>query len=295
MQHFCTIEKLTKEDILKICKIAKLAKLNKIPKFKNKEKICNIFNEASTRTFSSFKVAQENLNMISYDLMGNISSSQKGESIEDTIYVMKQYGIKNFVIRDNQNKFYEDLIDIEGINLINAGDGTNEHPSQALLDIFTLLEYFDFDLTNKKVLFIGDLKNSRVFHSNLQILKLFNVKMYCCCPDEFYESIPDIKRVETITKIIKDIDVICSYRLQFERHTNLYDAKLFNKLYGLNKELLLKASPDLVFTHPGPVNWGIELSSDIKYSSKSLILKQVENGIYIRMAIIAIINKLVEF
>lgn len=295
MQNICSIENLTKKDILKICEIAKLAKNNLLPKFEQPVRVCNIFNEPSTRTFSSFKIAQENLNMISYDLIGEVTSLKKGESLEDTIYVMKQYGINNFVVRDNQNKFYEDLVDIEGIKLINGGDGTNQHPSQALLDIYTLLEYFDFDIEGKKILFIGDLKNSRVFHSNIHILRMFNVEMFSCAHDDFYEHHDDITRIESIEDVIKTIDVICCYRLQFERHSQKYAIDLFNETYGLNKKLLLQASPNLVFTHPGPVNWGLEISSEIKYSTRSLILKQVENGVYIRMAMIAIINKLVEF
>lgn len=294
MNHFTSIENLNKEQVLKICSYIKDAKENKLPCFKDKVRVCNIFNEASTRTLLSFKVAEDNLGMTSMDFMSASSSLTKGETLYDTVEVLKQYKITNFVIRDSKNEFYKELEKIEGINVINAGDGTNQHPTQAMLDIYTILEHFNFDIENKSVLFLGDIANSRVFHSNVQILKLFNVKMYCISPDEFYEKVDGIKRIEKVSDIISEIDLCCTYRIQHERHSSKFDISDFNYQYGLNLKNLENIKEGFAFTHPGPVNWGVELSDELKYSSNSLILKQVENGMYTRMAILAIVNNLVE-
>lgn len=294
MQHFTSIENLTKEQVLSICKYIKDAKDGRLPTFNEKVRICNIFNEASTRTLLSFKVAEDNLNMTSLDFMSSSSSLTKGETLRDTVEVLKQYQITNFVIRDSKNEYYKDLVDIDGIHVINGGDGTNQHPTQAMLDIFSLLEHFDFDIENKKVLFIGDLINSRVFHSNVNILRLFNVEMYCVSPDEFYEDIEGITRVDNVQDIINEVDICCAYRIQHERHANTFDTNGYNQKYGLSLENIENTKSSFVFTHPGPVNWGVELNEDLKNHEKNLILRQVENGMYTRMAVLAIVNNLVE-
>lgn len=291
MNHLLDIKDLTKKDILNICTLAQKIKLGLVNFDLSDIKICNIFNEPSTRTFMSFKVAQQNLNMPSFDLISQMSSLTKGETLFDCVEVMKSYNIKNFVIRDKNNFFYQELLKIADINIINAGDGINQHPTQALLNIFTLLEHFNFDLKGKNFLFVGDLIHSRVFKSDLEILKHFGGNYYSCCPRNLVDSSEIVKPVSKVSDVINEIDVCCAYRLQYERHEQNYNFSNFNQLFGLNKNNLKNAKKEFVFMHPGPVNYGIEIAAELKNAPQSLILKQVENGMYIRMAILAIINK----
>lgn len=291
MKHLLDIKDLSKKDVLNICNVAKKIKTGKLNLNLKELSVCNIFNEPSTRTFMSFKVAQNKLGMQTYDLISQMSSLSKGESLFDTVEIMKTYGINNFVIRDKNDFFFKKLLKIPNINLVNAGSGCYQHPTQALLNILTLLEKFNFNLENKKILFIGDLKYSRVFKSDLDILKLFNAKFYCCCCKDFLFENENIENISNISDIISEIDICYAYRLQHERHETKFFNTEFNQNYGLNEQNIKKTKKSFVFMHPGPVNYGVEIEKNLKNNSKNLILKQVENGVYIRMAILAIINK----
>ncbi len=277
------IKELNKEEILSIIKKAIEIKQNKKHIINNKS-IANIFIEPSTRTKISFEKAQRDLNMDVYNLEFESSALKKSEDLVDTIYTLKQYGINNFVIRSSQEGYWEQLKDIEDINIINAGDGTKNHPTQALLDAMTIYEQFN-TLDNLKILISGDVKNSRVYHSFKDLIEKFDSKLFLSAPNEFQTN--DLNYVD-FNNSLSEMDVIMMLRIQHERHNFKFNINEYNNKYGINKNNIQKLKPNTILMHPGPVNRGVEIAKDISYKEpKNKILKQVENGFFIRKAILS--------
>lgn len=237
--------------------------------------VANIFIEPSTRTQTSFQVAEDALGIKRYDLNIENSSFKKGETLEDTLLNLRVMGIHNFVIRTREEHYWEKFEN--KFNLINGGDGRQNHPSQALLDAITIFEHFK-TLENLNVLVVGDLEFSRVYHSIKDLLEKFNSRV---------EGIDAQKDDKKLADYIKDKDVVIMLRIQHERHESKMDVSNYNNKFGLNKETLKLMKDNSIFMHPGPVNRGVEISEDILYKSeKSKILEQVNNGVFARMAIL---------
>ncbi len=246
-------------------------------------KITNLFFEPSTRTHYSFIMAEHNLNAKVINFNPEASSLKKGESLYDTIRTFEVIGTDLFIIRHPENSYFAQL---EGINtpIINGGDGTGNHPTQSLLDLYTIKENFG-KFEGLKVAIIGDIKHSRVAHTNIEIMKSLGMEVYISGPKEFNDnSAPFIEYEEAL----ETMDVIMLLRVQFERHkdsSKLSNEEYFSK-YGLTSERVNRMKDNSIIMHPAPFNVGIEIARDVVECSKSRIYKQMENGVYVRQALI---------
>ena len=256
--------------------------------------IANIFFENSTRTKLSFELAQKRLSADVINFSSSSSSINKGESLLDTINNILVMKVDMIVIR-HPNPGAPHLIS-KNINvpIINAGDGTNEHPTQALLDSFSIIEKLG-SIKNKKISIIGDVLHSRVAISNIHLLNTLGAKIMLCGPSTLIPKY--IKKMElTVTNNIKEAlewcDVANILRIQLERQNQVYFPSIreYAKYFGVNGKLLKELNKELIIMHPGPINRGVEINSDVVDSKNSIILDQVENGVAIRMAIMYLLS-----
>lgn len=264
------------------------------------KKVGLCFFENSTRTKISFEVAAKNLGAETYNLDVNTSSAVKGETLIDTLKVLECYGMDCFVIRHNESGIFKVLernfLNSQKLSFINAGDGTHAHPSQALLDLFTIKEKFD-NLSDLRLTIVGDLTHSRVAKSNIELLNKLGVKVNVFAPGTLFPYYLDftnqfgdnINILSSIDEVIENSNVIMLLRLQKERMSGglLPNSSEYHKYFGINDSSLIKVAERGIFImHPGPVNYGLEITSKINQYEKNLILNQVENGICIRMSIL---------
>ncbi len=281
---------LSKKEINDIIDLAEEFKNGKKVNYNHEKTIANLFFEPSTRTHYSFDMAALKLGCNTINFDGSNSSLKKGETLYDTIKTFEMFGVDALVIRATENEYYNSLINNINIPIINAGDGTGNHPSQSLLDLMTIREEFG-KFEGLKIAIVGDVKHSRVAHSNIEIMKRLGMEVYISGPEEFREDGYDFKNLDDI---ISDMDIIMLLRIQRER-----DAKLekltneeYHNLYGLNSERVNKMKASAIIMHPAPFNRNIEIADDVVECSKSRIFKQIQNGVYIRMALInKVLNK----
>ncbi len=288
-------ECLSKNQLENIFNLAKHYKENKDldlkQTFPNKT-IGFLFYEPSTRTKGSFYQASSKLGLNILDFSPSTSSVVKGESLIDTAKNLIALGVDLFILRHNQagsSQFLSKYIDKP---VINAGDGMHAHPTQALLDAFTLVEIYN-SLEKKKIAIIGDIRHSRVARSNIYTLKTLGAEVTLVGPSTFIPEEAEKLGVKVTNNIeeILNYDAIMALRIQKERQLSGYIPSLseYFKFYGLKDKHLSKIKENALIMHPGPMNRGVEISSKVANSEKSIILQQVENGVYIRMAIIAIL------
>ncbi len=252
--------------------------------------IANLFFENSTRTKLSFELAEKRLSADVINFSGSSSSIKKGETLIDTVNNILAMKVDMIVIRHPNPGAALLLSKNVDSCIVNAGDGTNEHPTQALLDAYSLKERLG-DLDGKKILIVGDILHSRVALSNIYALRLLNAKIKICSP---LSLIP--REIESLGLSIEtDLDKALSWcdavnvlRVQHERMEKSYfpNNREYSLLYGLDNKRISKLKRDILILHPGPINRGVEIKSDIVESNNSIILDQVENGVAIRMAII---------
>ncbi len=279
-----TIKQLSKQEIISIIKKAINIKQNN-SKLINNNSIANIFIEPSTRTKISFEKAERELGMDVYNLDYDSSSLNKKESLYDTVCTLKSYGINNFIIRSNESEYWKNLLTINDIKIINAGDGSKNHPTQALLDAMTIYEQFK-SLDNLTILISGDIVNSRVYHSFIQLMSNFNSKLIVSAPKELQKNDLKIKYVNFSEKL-PIADVIIMLRIQHERHKNKYTQQNYNKKYGINNTNIKNMKKNAIVMHPGPINREIEIANDVSYDDPKIkILEQVKNGLYIRKVLL---------
>jgi len=252
--------------------------------------IANLFFENSTRTKLSFELAEKRLSADVINFSSSSSSIKKGETLIDTVNNILAMKVDMIVIRHPNPGAALLLSKNVDSCIINAGDGTNEHPTQALLDAYSLKERLG-DLDGRKILIVGDILHSRVALSNIYALKLLNAKIKICSP---LSLIPrEIESlglsIETnLDKALSWCDAVNVLRVQHERMEKSYfpNDREYSLLYGLDKKRISKLKKDILILHPGPINRGVEIKSDIVESNNSIILDQVENGVAVRMAII---------
>lgn len=253
--------------------------------------VANLFFENSTRTRVSFELAEKRLGADVVNFSSSSSSVKKGETLIDTVNNILSMKVDMVVMRHpapGACRFLSKHIDAQ---IINAGDGTHEHPTQALLDAFSMRNHFGGDISGKKVVIVGDIKHSRVAISNIHALKLLGAEVMVCGPATL---IP--KHIETLgVKVSHDLDEALKWtdvanmlRIQLERQDSRYFPSLreYSSLYGLNKAKLDNLDKEILVMHPGPINRGVEISSDVADSDQSIILQQVENGVAVRMAVL---------
>jgi aspartate carbamoyltransferase catalytic subunit len=253
--------------------------------------IVNLFYEASTRTRTSFEIAAKRLGADAISITASGSSVSKGESLVDTLNTLAAMRPDAIVMRHAASGAPHFLARYLPIPIINAGDGAHEHPTQALLDARTILDYRQ-TLEGLRVAIIGDIAHSRVARSNIYLLSKFGVDIVLCgpaplLPPELERIAPGVRITHDIREAIRDADVIMMLRVQLERqHEAAFPAGEYFQFYGLRLEHLELAKPHAIVMHPGPINRGREIASEVADSKVSAILNQVENGVAVRMAVL---------
>jgi aspartate carbamoyltransferase catalytic subunit len=289
------IRDLTENDIQLIFKTADSFKqvinrpIKKVPSLRDIT-IANLFFENSTRTRLSFELAQKRLSADVINFSASSSSVKKGETLVDTVNNILSMKVDMLVMRHASPGAAQFLSKKVKAKIINAGDGTHEHPTQALLDSFSIRERLG-DVSGKKVVIVGDILHSRVALSNIYCLQKLGAEVMVCGPTTLipkYIQQLDVKVEHNLIKALNWCDVANMLRIQLERQDIKFFPSLreYSMLYGLNKEILDNLDKEIVVMHPGPINRGVEITSDVADSKQSIILNQVENGVAIRMAAI---------
>jgi len=263
--------------------------IKKVPALRGKT-IVNLFFEASTRTRISFEFAEKRLSADTVNVASSGSSVQKGETLVDTARNLEAMRIDMVVIRHGASGAAQFLADRIESNVINAGDGTHEHPTQGLLDLLTLRDNLG-DLTGRRVCIVGDVLHSRVARSNIWGLQKLGAEVAVCGPrtllpwaiEEF--GVRVFPRIEEAIEWAEALNIL---RLQLERMTAGYIPSLreYNRVFGVSRERLARAPRDILILHPGPMNRGVEIDSDVADGPHSVILDQVTNGVAVRMAVL---------
>ena len=296
--HLLGLEGLPKNQIEKILNVAgdlldQKFKLQK-SKILRDMSVANLFFEPSTRTRNTFEIAAKRTSAKTINVDLENSATKKNETLMDTMHTLKAMQIDMFVIRHQQNGLPHRVAEnLEGVSIINAGDGINAHPTQALLDMLTIRQHKkSFD--NLSVAIVGDIRHSRVARSDIQAMKtLGTTDIRLIAPETLHykEETPGLERFDNLEQGIEGADVIISLRLQKERMiaADIPDEQTYFDSFGLTTENLKLAKPDAIVMHPGPVNRGIELSSEVADGAQSVILQQVTNGIAVRMAVMEIL------
>ena len=256
--------------------------------------IANVFFENSTRTKLSFELAEKRLSADIINFSSSVSSVEKGETLLDTINNLLVMKVDMLVMRHPNPGAPHFIAKNINASVINAGDGTHEHPTQALLDSYSIKEKLG-TLKNKKIAIIGDISHSRVALSNIYALKMLGAKVLVCGPTTLIPKyIKDIGvEVENdIKNALKWCDVANVLRIQLERQNAKYFPSLreYSLYFGINKKLLDTVNKDIIIMHPGPINRGVEINSDVADSKNSIILDQVQNGVAIRMAVMYLLS-----
>ena len=286
MQHLIRTSDFSKDEILDLFEDTReFLKFEPSEILKGKI-IVTLFFENSTRTRSSFEIAAKRLGAEVVSLDVSTSSASKGETIYDTvanINVMKPDAI---IIRHSECGLPESLLGYVNCPIINAGDGRHSHPTQALLDLFTMYEHFEGKVEGKRIAIIGDVRNSRVAGSNRRLLPRFGIEVSLVAPDCFKYENDDFKQFNTIVEIIDEVDIIMSLRSQMERHNLTYFESLneYAKDYCVTEELM--GDRDILLLHPGPVNRNVDISDEMLKDPRCKVLEQVTNGVAIRAAVL---------
>ena len=296
VDHLIGIKDLTKSDIELIFKTADSFKqvinrpIKKVPSLRDIT-IANLFFENSTRTRLSFELAEKRLSADVVNFSAASSSVKKGETLIDTVNNILAMKVDLVVMRHPNPGAAKFLSEKINARVVNAGDGTHEHPTQALLDAYSIREQHGEDFTGKKVVIVGDISHSRVALSNIFCLQKLGAEVMVCGPTTLIPKHIEtlgVKVEHNLRKALEWCDVANMLRIQLERQEIKYFPSLreYTMLFGLNKELLDSLDKKITVMHPGPINRGVEISTDVADSDQSIILQQVENGVAIRMAVI---------
>lgn len=303
VEHLIGIKDLTREDIELIFTTADNFKdvinrpIKKVPSLRDIT-IANLFFENSTRTKLSFELAEKRLSADVINFASSSSSVKKGETLVDTVNNILAMKVDMVVMRHPNPGAPEFLSREVDAKIVNAGDGTHEHPTQALLDSFSIRERLG-SVEGKKVVIVGDILHSRVALSNIYALQKQGAEVMVCGPATLipkYISALGVKVETDLLKALHWCDVANILRIQLERQDIAYFPSLreYSMLYGINKEVLSKLDKEILIMHPGPINRGVELSSDVADSDQSIILQQVENGVAVRMAVLYLLAGKIE-
>lgn len=296
--HLLGLEGLSKNHIEKILNVADdlLDDKGNLQKSKilRDMSVANLFFEPSTRTRNTFEIAAKRTSAKTINVDLENSATKKNETLMDTMHTLKAMQIDMFVIRHKQNGLPHRVAEnIKGVSILNAGDGINAHPTQALLDMLTIRQHKK-SFEGLSVAIVGDIRHSRVARSGIQAMKtLGTTDIRLIAPETLHykEETPGLERFDSLEQGIEGADVIISLRLQKERMiaADIPDEQTYFQGFGLTSDKLKHAKPDAIIMHPGPVNRGIELSSEVADGPQSVILQQVTNGIAVRMAVMEIL------
>ena len=295
VNHLLGIKKISKQDINLIFKTADSFKeiinrpIKKVPTLRDIT-IANLFFENSTRTKLSFELAEKRLSADVINFSSSSSSVSKGETLVDTANNILSMKVDMIIMRHPFPGAHEFLAKKTNTTIINAGDGTHEHPTQALLDSYSIREKFG-EVNGKKVAIIGDIKHSRVALSNIFALQKLGAQVMVCGPTTLipkYIHKLGVVVENNLLNALKWCDVANMLRIQLERQDIKYFPTIreYTSMFGLNMNILNQLDKEIVVLHPGPINRGVEITSEVADSNHSIILNQVENGVAIRMAVI---------
>jgi len=304
MRHLLSISDLSKAEAISILDTAnELARVSdgavkKLPTLRGRT-IVNLFAEDSTRTRISFEAAAKRLSADVINFSAKGSSVSKGESLKDTAMTLQAMGADAVVIRHSASGAAQRLADSRWMSgsVINAGDGTHEHPSQALLDAFTIRKHLGLgksDLEGLSVAIVGDVLHSRVARSNVLLLSKLGAKVTLVAPPTLLpvgvESWP-VSISYDLDSVIPFVDVVMMLRVQQERMTEMYfpNAREYSRYFGLNSDRMKSMKTGAIVMHPGPMNRGLEISAEVADSARSVITEQVTNGVSVRMAILYVL------
>jgi len=298
-KHLLDIESLTPDEIITVLDTARAFKavgeraIKKVPALRGKT-VVNLFVEPSTRTRISFELAEQRLSADVINFSAEASSFKKGETLKDTARNLEALNADFIVIRHSASGAPHFLSRVLDAHVINAGDGAHEHPTQALLDVFTIREHKG-KIAGLNITILGDVLYSRVARSNIWALMKLGATVTLCGPatlvPKTFEQM-GCRVTYDVDEAIREADIINLLRIQHERQrkTMFPSINEYIQLFGLNKTRLAKAKPDALIMHPGPINRGVEIDSDIADSGRSLVLEQVTNGLAVRMAVLFLVN-----
>src|SRR5687767_4471465 len=299
-RHLLGIKTLTQQDISLILQTAQQFKdvlqrpIKKVPSLRDIT-IVNLFYENSTRTRISFELAEKRLSADTINFSASGSSVSKGETLLDTVNNILSMKVDMVVMRHSASGAPHFLARHIPAAIINAGDGINEHPTQALLDAFSIQEKFG-RLEGMKVAIIGDIMHSRVAQSNLYLLKKMGAEVMVAGPPtlipKYIKEALGVHVEYNLRKALQWCDVANVLRIQLERQNQVLFSSLreYNLAYGVTRKLLDSLNKEIIIMHPGPINRGVEIDSDVADSKQSIILQQVENGVAIRMAVLYLLS-----
>ena len=300
-KHLLGIKELLPTDISLILSTARQFKevlqrpIKKVPSLRDVT-IVNLFYENSTRTRISFELAEKRLSADTINFSASASSVSKGETLLDTVNNILSMKVDMVVMRHSASGAPHFLSQhLPNTAIINAGDGINEHPTQALLDAFSIIEKTG-SLEGKKILLIGDIMHSRVALSNIYLLKKMGAEVMLSGPPtlipKHIKEAFDVQVEYDLKKALQWCDVANVLRIQLERQNQVLFSSLreYNLAYGVTSKLLSEINKEIVIMHPGPINRGVEIDSDVADSNQSVILKQVENGVAVRMAVLYLLS-----
>ena len=286
MQHLIDTNDFTPAQIEAILHDAKRFKAQRPPQLLHDKLLITLFFEPSTRTRSSFEVAAKRLGAAVVHLDPSRSSTKKGETLEDTFANLCAMEPDGVIIRHESNEAPGQLGNMELTPVINAGAGNYAHPTQALLDLFTISEHFQGDIQGKTIAIVGDIVNSRVASSGIRLFKRLGLNVVLVAPKPFLPQQSELPTYENLDDVIEKVDIIMSLRAQLERHAKPifddYDA--YAKHYCITKERM--QNRDILLLHPGPVMRNIDISDEMLEDPRCKVLEQVKNGVFVRMAVL---------
>ncbi|WP_416826919.1 aspartate carbamoyltransferase catalytic subunit [Ectobacillus polymachus] len=287
MNHLLTMSDLTEREISEILKDAENFKNGHMSKVKEQTFVANLFFEPSTRTSTSFEVAQKRLGLDVLNFSAQFSSVQKGETLYDTLRTLQSIGASAFVIRHPKDRYYEEIQDKIKVPIINAGDGCGNHPTQCLLDLLTINQEFK-TWKGLKVAIVGDIRHSRVARSDAEALTKLGAIVYFVSPNEWKDELNTFGSYENLDHLIPEVDVLMLLRVQHERHDHVAKNLMshYHENFGLTVDREKRMKPGSIIMHPAPVNRGVEIASELVECDRSRIFTQMQNGVYVRMAVL---------
>lgn len=292
IKHFLSLSSLSSSDITSLLDRSHFFSLNvrnpeKVHHILRHKIIANVFYEPSTRTRCSFEVAAKRLGAEVVNFVPENSSVKKGETVYDTLKTLESLGVEGIVFRHSDDNVFDQLKDRLHLPLLNAGAGKHEHPSQGLLDLFTLREEFK-RLEGLKISICGDVKHSRVAGSLMVAAEKFGMEIYLSGPPSLIpQTQKSCVRETPFDEAITKVDAVMMLRIQLERHETLeLNQASYHRDYGMTPARLAKMKKNAIILHPGPFNRGVEISDELVEHPQSRIFKQMENGVYARMAIL---------
>lgn len=288
LKHLVSMGDLSTRDMMDILNVAEAFANGEKWSPNNKTFTANLFFEPSTRTKSSFEMAERKLGLDVIPFETGTSSLLKGETLYDTVKTLEAVGVDLAVIRHGEEAFYRSFLDKLNIRIINAGDGCGQHPTQSLLDLFTIKQEFG-GFNGLKVAIIGDLCHSRVAKSNKEALGALGAEVIFSGPEEWFEgNIAQASNYCEMDEAVESADVVMLLRIQHERHesTSSMTAAEYHAEYGLTIEREKRMKKNSIIMHPAPVNRNVEIADSLVECEKSRIFKQMENGVYTRMAVL---------